>query len=246
MFRKRGGPRHVRAEDTPRSDALASSMTGDAEGPPPKRGPYDARHAPKGVDRLDFGSMQIPRFEDVEVRLQANPQDGTVEVIVLVHGDSALQVGVFAAPRTEGIWDEVREEIAAGVASGGAMPRQIHGPYGIELAAQVQTPDGPAHVRFVGIDGPRWLVRALYQGPAAADPAYSGVLAQCLEGLVVVRDQEARPPREPLPLRLPKELVEQAQIQAAAIAEEEQRRYEHQARHAQDAPPETNGRRRRH
>lgn len=245
MFRKRGGPRHVRAEDSPRSEALAKSLAGESDTAPPKRGPYDVRHAPKGVDRLDFGSMQIPRFDEVEVRLQANPQDGTVDVIVLVHGESALQVGVFAAPRTEGIWDEVRQEIATGVASGGAMPREIQGPYGAELTARVQTPDGPADVRFVGIDGPRWLIRALYQGPAAADPAYSGVLAQCLEGLVVVRDQEARPPREPLPLRLPHELVEQAQIQAAAIAEEEQRRVEHQARHAHDAP-QTNGRRHRH
>src|SRR5690242_16600738 len=105
MFRKRGDPRHVRAEDSPRSEALAKSLAGESETAPPKRGPYDVRHAPKGVDRLDFGSMQIPRFDDVEVRLQANPQDGTVDVIVLVHGESALQVGVFAAPRTEGIWD---------------------------------------------------------------------------------------------------------------------------------------------
>ena len=246
MFRKRGGPRHVRADDTPRSAALARSMAGEPEPAAPERGPYDVRHAPPGVDRIDFGSMQIPRFDDVEVRMQANPQDGTVEVIVLVHGDSALQVGVFAAPRTEGIWDEVREEIAAGVAAGGVRPKEIQGPYGVELTARVQTPDGPADVRFVGVDGPRWLVRALYQGPAAADPAYSGVLAQCLEGLVVVRDQEARPPREPLPLHLPKELAEQAQIQAAAIAEEEQRRHEQKARHAQDAAPPANGRRRRH
>ena len=79
------------------------------------------------------------------------------------------------------------------------------------------------------------MVRALYQGPAAADPAYAGVLAECLEGLVVVRDEEARPPREPLPLRLPKEMAEQAQLQAEAqaAAEEQQKRRQE---------PPTNGR----
>ena len=246
MFRRRGGPRHVRTGDAPPSRALAESMAGEPEPVAPERGPYDVRHAPAGVQRLDFGSVQIPRFDDVEVRVQANPQDGSVDVIVLVHGDSALQVGVFAAPRTEGIWDEVRAEIAAGVSAGGAKAREIDGPYGVELIARVQTPDGPADVRFVGVDGPRWLVRALYQGPAAADPDYSGVLARCLEGLVVVRDQEARPPREPLPMRLPKELVEQAQMQAAAVAEAEQREHERQARHAQQEPPPANGRRHRH
>ena len=243
MFRKRGGPRHVRSGDAPRSAALAQSMAAEPEPAAPERGPYDAAWAPAGVPRLDFGSMHIPQIDGVEVRVQANP-DGTVDVIVLVDGESALQIGVFAAPRTDGIWDEVREEIAAGVAADGALPREIHGPYGVELAAQIKTPDGPADVRFVGVDGPRWLVRALYQGPAAADPAYSGVLAQCLDGLVVVRDDEARPPREPLPLRLPKEFAEQAHLQAAAQAAALQEQEAHAARQQQRQrqEPRPNGR----
>jgi hypothetical protein len=106
------------------------------------------------------------------------------------------------------------------MAADGVQPAEIDGPYGIELAARVQTPDGSADVRFVGVDGPRWMVRALYQGRAATDPGYAGVLAQCLEGLVVVRDEEARPPREPLPLRLPTEMAEQAREQAEAQAQQ--------------------------
>jgi hypothetical protein len=81
------------------------------------------------------------------------------------------------------------------------------------------------------------MVRALYQGPAAADPAYAGVLAEALEGLVVVRDEEARPPREPLPLRLPKEMAEQAQLQAEAQAAAQQERQ----RQHQGAPPNGRG-----
>jgi uncharacterized protein DUF3710 len=225
----------VRSADAPPSDALAQSMSDETEAPAPERGPYDLRHAPADTQRLDFGSLQIPAVEGVEVRVQANP-DGVVEVIVLVEAESALQLGVFAAPRTEGIWDEVRDEIAAAMAADGIQPAKIDGPYGVELTARVQTPEGPANVRFVGIDGPRWMVRALYQGPAAADPAYAGVLAQCLEGLVVVRDEEARPPREPLPLRLPKEMAEQAHLQAEQEAAAE-------AEHARPGGPAPNGRR---
>ncbi len=236
MFRKRGGPRHVRSGDAPPSAALAQSMFSETEPPAPDRGPYDVKQAPAGVPRLDFGSLQIPAVDGVEVRVQANP-DGGVEVIVLVHGDSALQLGVFAAPRTEGIWDEVRDEIAAAMVTDGVTPRELYGPYGIELTARVATPEGPAHVRFVGVDGPRWMVRALYQGPAAANPAYAGVLAEALEGLVVVRDEEARPPREPLPLRLPKEMAEQAQLQAEAQAAAEQERQ----RQHQGPPPNGRG-----
>src|SRR6266545_2556232 len=116
-------------------------------------GPYDIADAPAG-DRLDLGSMQVPAVEGVEVRVHADP-DGAIHQVVLVHGDSALQLGVFAAPRSEGTWDEVR-----------------------------------ADIRFVGIDGPRWMVRAVYQGPAAVDPDAAEPLAECLRGLVVDRGTE--------------------------------------------------------
>jgi hypothetical protein len=211
MFsRKRGGPKHVRAGDAPPSEALQQSLEADDEPTPPERGPWDESYAPDDVERLDLGSLRIPAVDGVEVRVQANP-DGVVEQIVLVDGDSALQLGVFAAPRSEGIWDEVREEISEAMAADGVKPREVRGPYGIELTARVNTPEGPADVRFVGVDGPRWMVRALYQGMAAADPAREGALGEVLSGLVVVRDAEARPVREALPLQLPKEMTEQAQ-----------------------------------
>jgi len=218
MFsRKRGGPKHVRATDAPPSEALKQSLAAGDEPPAPDRGPYDEKHAPEGVQRLDLGSLLIPAVEGVEVRVQANP-DGGVEQVVLVDGESALQLGVFAAPRTEGIWDEVRTEIAQAMTADGVAPRETDGPYGVELCARVNTPEGPADVRFVGVDGPRWMVRALYQGAAAADPSREGALGVVLSGLVVVRDQEARPVREALPLRLPKEMTEQAQEAAEQSA----------------------------
>jgi hypothetical protein len=240
MFsRKRGGPRHERRDDAPQSAALAQSM-GDLP-PAPEFGPWDSSQAPEGVQRLDLGSLLIPAIEGIEVRVQANP-DGGVEQIVLVHGNSALQLGVFAAPRSEGIWDEVRAEIAGAMKSDGAAPREFDGPWGVELAARVNTPDGPADVRFVGVDGPRWMLRALYQGEAAADPGHEGVLGECLRGVVVVRDIEARPVREALPLRLPQEMSEAA----------EQHALEHPHEHVHDDPtppdvarnqqPPTNGR----
>ncbi|WIM95303.1 DUF3710 domain-containing protein [Actinoplanes oblitus] len=209
MFsRKREGAKHVRAADAPPSKALAQSLAADGEAPAPEYGPWDLKYAPAGVQRLDLGSLQIPAIEGVEVRVQANPEGG-VEQVVLVDGESALQLGVFAAPRTEGIWDEVREEIAVAMREDGVQPQELTGRYGTELLARVNTPEGQADVRFVGVDGPRWMVRALFQGAAAADTSREGVLGEALEGLVVVRDNEPRPVREPLPLRLPKEMAEQ-------------------------------------
>jgi Protein of unknown function (DUF3710) len=237
MFRKRGGPRHVRTGDAPPSAALAQSMAGGPDEVAPERGPYDSRFAPPGVERLDLGSLQIPQIEGLEMRLQANPEGG-VEQVVVVDGDSALQLGVFAAPRSEGIWNEVRDEIAAAMRADGAAPREVDGPYGVELTATVNTPEGPADVRFVGVDGPRWMLRALYQGPAASRPGSEGVLAECLDGVVVVRDDEPRPVREALPMRLPKEMAEHAQ-QHLAPGEDPP-----PSDAAAQEPPPVNGRRR--
>lgn len=214
--RNRGsGGRHQQAEDARRARHAARRRTYDEfgvddEAPEPlTTGPYDIADAPDDVERLDLGSMQIPAIPGVEVRIQANP-DGQVQQVVLVNGENALQLGVFAAPRTEGIWDEVREDIRTQLAGDGVVVEEIDGAYGVEMRSRVRTPDGLTDIRFVGIDGPRWMVRGVYQGPVAADPALAGPLAECLSGLVVDRGTEAMPVREPLPLRLPREVAEQA------------------------------------
>jgi hypothetical protein len=171
-------------------------------------GPYDVSEAPAGVERIDLGALRIPAVDGVEVRVQAS-QDGTVQQVVLVYGDSALQLGVFAAPRSAGIWDEVRAELRANLTNAQSV-READGVYGTELQARVRTPEGPVDLRFLGVDGPRWMVQALFQGKAATDPEAARPLTACLEGLVVDRGKEAMPVREALPLRLPKDVAEQA------------------------------------
>jgi hypothetical protein len=219
--RGRGSGRHVRGEDTrggrarhaaePRGDGAYNTdgSTDDEGAGPLEVGPYDVADEPPGVERLDLGSLRIPAIEGVEVRVQADP-DGQVQQVVLVYGESALQLGVFAAPRSEGIWDEVRAEIRKSLYDDGVAAEEIDGEYGVELRARVRTPDGLTDLRFLGVDGPRWMVRGVYQGKAAIDPAAAGALLECLHGLVVDRGKEAKPAREPLPLRLPREVAEQA------------------------------------
>ncbi|MFG3704905.1 DUF3710 domain-containing protein [Micromonospora sp. NPDC047670] len=209
--RKRDDARR-NARDERTTEVLDSPESAPAA---PARGPYDVSEAPAGVQRLDLGSLQIPAVREVEVRVQADPE-GVIQQVVLVHGQNALQLGVFAAPRSEGIWDEVRAEIRQSLFNDGAAAQEVEGEYGTELHARVRTPDGITDLRFVGIDGPRWMVRGVYQGEAATNPAAAGPLAECLDGLVVDRGQEAKPVREPLPLRLPREVADQAAGEASA------------------------------
>jgi hypothetical protein len=92
--------------------------------------------------------------------------------------------------------------------------QEVDDHHGTSLLARLPDPQGNlVDVRYVGVDGPRWFVRATFQGPGAVDPASAPALWECLEGLVVTRDDEPRPVREPLPLRLPPEMAEQAQQQ---------------------------------
>jgi hypothetical protein len=121
---------------------------------------------------------------------------------------SALQIQAFAAPRTDGLWSELRAEIAESIDKQGGTAEETDGPFGTELLARlpVRTPEGRSGhrpARFIGVDGPRWFVRGVLTGKAATDADAAGVMEGVLADVVVVRGHDARPPRDLLPLHLP-------------------------------------------
>lgn len=162
-------------------------------------GPYDEEDEPDDeLARLDLGSLRIPIMPDVEVRLYQ--ETGMLE---LVAGRSSMQVSAYAAPRSSGIWDEVRADMVTGIGAQGGRCEETKGEYGTEVRARIRTEQGPTVVRIVGVDGPRWFVKAEFRGVAATDPEAAAPLLACLQGVVVVRGSEARPVRESLPLHPP-------------------------------------------
>jgi hypothetical protein len=200
-------------------DEFGVPVEDDEETPVRDTGPFDVDDEYAWRERLDLGSLRVPVPAGVELRVQAD-SEGQIQQVVLVSGESALQLGVFAAPKTEGIWDEVRADIRKQLFSDGVAVEEATGEYGAELRARVRTPEGLTDLRFVGVDGPRWMVRAVYQGTAAVDEAAARPLDEVLHGLVVDRGGEAMPVREPLPLRLPREMAEKAAAEGAAAAAE--------------------------
>ena len=189
--------------------------------PPRPTGPWDVADAPEleeGANRLDLGGLLVPVPPGTEVRVDVSPE-GAVVAATIVSGDSALQVNAFAAPKTAGIWDDVRTEIAAALGQTGGQAAQVQGSFGTELHATVpnEIPDHGvvlAAARFVGVDGPRWFLRGLFTGPAATDPSAAPELELALRQVVVVRGHEAMAVRDALPLRLPAEVAEQAALAA--------------------------------
>lgn len=170
-------------------------------------GPFDVADADDDRPRIDLGSVRVPAVDGMEVRVET-AEDGQIVSVGLVVEGTVLQVQAFAAPRSEGIWDEVREELARGLRSQGGKVEESTGPFGPELRARlrVQRPDGTSGdetARFVGADGPRWFLRGVISGAGAVDPARASVVEDMFRGTVVVRGQGAAPPREPLPITLP-------------------------------------------
>ncbi|CAN5239888.1 DUF3710 domain-containing protein [soil metagenome] len=187
------------------------------------QGPWDDADAPTDeVNRIDLGGLRVPVPPDTEVRVDVSPE-GAVVAATLVRGASAMQVNAFAAPRRAGIWDEIRGEIAATLREGGGKAVDVQGPFGVELHAAVPTEvagqgKALAPARFLGVDGPRWFLRALLTGPAAVEAAEAVPMLTALKHCVVVRGSEAMAVRDPLPLRLPKEVTAAASAGSTAPA----------------------------
>ncbi len=216
-------------EDRAYEDALLLAELEEQETkpvPPRPQGPWDAADAPQDqVPRIDLGGLLVPVPPDTEVRVDVGP-DGAVVAATLVQGGAAVQVNAFAAPRSEGIWAEVLDEIAESLVGTGGQVERVDGPHGRELRATVptQAPTVPgaaeqgivmAPARFVGVDGPRWFLRALYTGTAATDSAAAAPLEHAVRAVVVVRGADPMAVRDPLPLRLPPD-AQQADAQQAA------------------------------
>jgi len=185
-------------------------------------GPYDVSEAPDdGITRLDLGGMLVPGAEGMELRLDLDETAERVMAVTVVDGQSSMQLMAFAAPRTEGIWDDVREEIRVNLASGGPVDT-VDGEFGREIRASVVVagPQGQSlmqPVRFVGIDGPRWFLRALFSGAAARETVAAETLEQVLRAVIVVRGTDPMAPGDQLPLNVPGEVPEGMAKSADAV-----------------------------
>ncbi|WP_375502789.1 DUF3710 domain-containing protein [uncultured Jatrophihabitans sp.] len=200
------GRRRQKRTEASKIDATPPWETRARAEPDVTTGPYDERDAPDDeLERIDLGALRIPIDGGFDVQVEVNEvQQVIAATLAGPHG--TVQLGVFAAPRNEGIWNEVRAEIAESLrGQRRPVPSEKEGPFGTELHGTIpdDTGRGTVPVRFVGVDGPRWFLRALFAGPVATDDTAAEPFEQALRGVVVVRGTEPLPVREPVPLQLP-------------------------------------------
>ncbi|WP_431839114.1 DUF3710 domain-containing protein [Gordonia hongkongensis] len=173
------------------------------------RGPYDidalaTRPQELENSHLDLGSVLVPVVEGGQVTVEMSeahqPQN-----VYLVTPIGRISVSAFAAPKSPGMWREVVRELAATLRDDGAATSVEDGHWGREVVAET---DGATH-RFIGVDGPRWLVRCVGSGPTEHADDLARLSRAVLAETVVRRGSEPFPPRDPLPVVLPPVLAEQ-------------------------------------
>lgn len=171
-------------------------------------GPHDVSEIDDDVERVDLGSLLITPEDEREVRLQVDEASQAVQSVLIAGPDGAVEIRAFAAPRGGDLWGQARPQIAAEAAQRGGTATERQGRFGVELMMQqqVQMQDGSQSVqpsRIVGVNGPRWFLRATFLGRPATQPDDSTGWEDTLAKVVVNRGSQAMPPGDPLPLTLP-------------------------------------------
>jgi hypothetical protein len=171
-------------------------------------GPWDSESLPGDeVDRVDLGSLRVAPRDGAELRLQVDENTGEVQSVMLASEDGAMELRAFAAPRNGELWEEVRPQIAADVSGHGGTATEREGRWGTELVCQMQVvlPDGNQALqpsRIIGVNGPRWLLRATFLGQPAVEEL-TAEWEDALASVVVHRGSHAMPVGDALPLTLP-------------------------------------------
>ncbi|XPP25919.1 MAG: DUF3710 domain-containing protein [Leucobacter sp.] len=199
---EQGDAVELHEEAVPEFDETKSAP-GDRE----SAGPFDILEVPAMRPYVDLGGLKVMPREGLQLRLEVDERASRVVAVTLDYAESVLQLQAFSAPKSSGLWHRVRGEVAQQLAAQGAKVQEQEGELGPELLVQSQVPadqgGGTRVVRFVGVDGPRWMLRGVIMGKAVVDAEAQVRVGELFREVVVVRGDNPMPPGELLPLKMP-------------------------------------------
>lgn len=171
-------------------------------------GPLDEGEANAVRPYVDLGGVKILPREGLQLRLEVEESSQRVVAVGLDYAGSSLQVQPFAAPRSTGLWHEIRHQIVDQIAKQGGTTKLTDGPFGPELLAEIPAaapgqPGTKRLARFIGVDGPRWFLRGVIAGDAVVKPESAALVEDLFRSIVVVRGTTPMPPRDLIPLTVP-------------------------------------------
>ena len=207
--------RRRREQEGGEVDAVPSPEPPQDEQPgktPRPDGPFDSTEVDQAstAGRVDLGGLQLRLGEAMKLQLQIDERSGTGTGVVIVDGEAAVAMIAVAAPRSSGLWDQTRAQIAADTTRRGGTVQEAAGPFGTELrlVVPVTTQDGKKAVqvsRVAGIDGPRWMLRATFLGTANTDATMFARLVKVVRNTVVVRGDRPMAPGDVIALTAPRQ-----------------------------------------
>src|ERR1700738_3575127 len=110
------------------------------------------------VARLNLGSVLIPVPETGQLQVELT-ETGVPSAVWVVTPNGRFTIAAYAAPKTGSLWREAAGERAVSLRKDSAQVSIKDGPWGREV---VGTASGV--VRFIGVDGYRWMIRCVVNG----------------------------------------------------------------------------------
>jgi hypothetical protein len=159
-------------------------------------GPFDVEDfddpAAAAEGRLDLGAVLVPLPEAAQLQVELT-EVGVPSAVWVVTPNGRFTIAAYAAPKTGGLWREVAAELAESLRNDGAEVTIQDGRWGREVVGT-----GSGVVRFIGVDGYRWMIRCV------------------VNGSIESRGDTPLPVRTPLPVELPEPMASQLRDAAAA------------------------------
>lgn len=210
------------------AETVLAEPSGEYVGRGDERGPWDVNDedVPDYDDYLDLGAYYLPFLQGIELRIKASRATQQVLGSTITYGASSLEIEAFAAPKTMGLWDDVRADLL----EANKNASEAEGVFGTELKLPVSVKGGKTvNTRIVGVDGPRWMLRGIFSGKAAVDPdsPETEALNKFFADIVVERGEEPLAPRDLIPMHPPVAPAERRAAKAAAEAEAQEDGKEH-------------------
>lgn len=175
------------------------------------RGPWDrSERTPESTAAyVDFGSFLVRPISGMQIQI-AGQEETNVAVLLNLNG-SILELRVVAASRHGDDWSAMVPRVINEVEGRGSKASQREGVFGTEVVTEFPGKDENGKsvtqpARFIGVAGPRWLLRATLIGTAAVEPDDNNDLIQVIRDVVVVRGPEARILGELLPIDIPSQM----------------------------------------
>jgi hypothetical protein len=217
--RAKGGPTPTSGEPAPVEPAHTESPA-EPEPVEDLDGPFDIEDFddPTAAEggRLDLGSVLIPMPTEGQLQVELT-QTGVPSAIWVVTPNGRFTIAAYAAPKTGSLWREVAGELAESLRQDSAKVSIQDGPWGREVVGSAS-----GAVRFIGVDGYRWMIRCVVNGAHETIDALTEEARQALADTVVRRGDTPLPVRTPLPVQLPEPMAAQLRDAAAQQAAAQQ------------------------